>query len=47
MIRTTPGYPHYAVLWRGKRSRAYLMNPCLAVARRMRRLGHTVTVVRV
>ena len=47
MIRSRSGFPHYAVLWGSKRSRAYLMHPCLAVARRMRRLGHTVTVVRV
>lgn len=38
---------HFCVLWNGRESQVYLMNAALKLACRMRRLGHTVRVVRV
>lgn len=51
MKRTVRGYPHYRVIWngpgpRGRISRPGLMNWVLEVAKRMRRRGHNVLVVR-
>lgn len=38
---------HYAVLWNGRRSRAYRMHAALKLVRRLRRRGaHTASVVR-
>lgn len=39
--------PRFCVWFNGRKSRAYLMNRALELARRMRRRGHTVGVAQI